>query len=278
MMPLRSFITATVPRGGGGGTGASRVAAPEAARIGFSMHARSFPLLALGLPLLACGGGDAPPPEAPAPLEETVTVGEEAPAPAPAGLPADQVMRGHFNDVAQARNALIRGEVSAAVPPLQRIADARYGLDMPSDWGRWVAEMQRTAAQGARLSSIRPMARQVARLGRECGECHEDTGGGPDVDAASPPLADDADPVAAQMQRHAWGVEQLWLGLTAPSYPAWARGAAALQAEAAEGSHTEAFATARSLGERAAEARTTEEREELYAELLGRCAACHSGS
>ncbi len=91
------------------------------------------------------------------------------------------------------------------------------------------------------------------------------------------------------MQRHAWGVEQLWLGLTAPSHEAWARGAQAIMEDpmteeeaAALAEEDNAALTAhleelRVLGTQAHEAGQPAEKARAYANLIAKCAICHSG-
>lgn len=83
--------------------------------------------------------------------------------------------------------------------------------------------------------------------------------------------------MVAQMHRHAWATEQLWLGLTAPSRVAWVAGAQVVASQGADRNDDLAVALGplRELGLRAVTARRNE-RPALYGEILGTCATCHT--
>jgi hypothetical protein len=89
------------------------------------------------------------------------------------------------------------------------------------------------------------------------------------------------------MFRHAWAVERLWEGLTAPSDNAWQAGAAALVHAPSVAPQTrpslppaiiETLSLVRRLGEKASNAENSTARERVYGELLVTCAQCHRSS
>jgi hypothetical protein len=201
---------------------------------------------------------------------------------------APEHMREHFADVAAARDAVIQGDIEGVRAPLSRIAAAEYGEDLPWDWRQWVGEMQNSAGGYAEVSDILAAANAVAALTESCADCHRTTLGGPAIPAEHQPPHEHN--VQGEMQRHAWGVEQLWLGLTAPSHEAWARGAAAIMEDPMTPEEAEALREEeenealtphleelRALGEQAHEAGQPADKARVYAQIISKCAICHSG-
>jgi hypothetical protein len=208
----------------------------------------------------------------------------------PHARPAALNMRLHFIDVATARDAIIRGDLDQAHEALGRISDVDYGDDLPPDWVEWIRQMQDVARRSSETHhGIEGTARAVAELTASCADCHRTTLGGP-------PVADSEDPypfarsLEERMRQHAWGTEQLWLGLTAPSHEAWVRGARAVAARTMDPNDTpfippadaddppfvSALREVISSGEELERARHPSEMTERYAELLSRCASCHT--
>lgn len=224
--------------------------------------------------LLAVGcGGAQPEPVTPEPEPEPVA---EPDAP-----PASDRMQQHFTDVQLARDAVIQGDLDAVRPPLERIAAAEYGFDLPSDWLQWVEEMQQSAGGFANSADLRTAATAVASLTESCADCHRTTLGGPAIAEETEPVH--PEDLVGWMNTHAWGAEQLWLGLTAPSHEAWARGAAAIigdESAADEEGLNEALApqleAIQALGVDAREAGQAAAQAAVYAEILSSCADCHT--
>lgn len=241
---------------------------------------RAHLLLALASPLLlsACGGGGGEPAAGDsATADDTSGGAEAAPAEGHAATAAEN-MQSHFADVKQARDAVIAGDLATYRRALLRIADAEYGADFPLDWATWAAEMQAVAREKAEAASVGEAAVAIAGLGSTCADCHRATDGGPDVpEGEAPEPGEDVGPIPAQMKRHAWATDQLWLGLTAPSHTAWVRGARTI-ADPGDTRGTPLGASLMSLQEFAARASLANRnrREEMYAEILARCASCHA--
>ena len=97
----------------------------------------------------------------------------------------------------------------------------------------------------------------------------------------------DIEGVVTHMQRHQWAADRLWEGLIGPSDTAWGRGADMLidapldssdvttatdhDAEIAKIAHR-----IHALGGIGTETVTPDARAELYGEVLGLCASCHT--
>jgi cytochrome c553 len=107
----------------------------------------------------------------------------------------------------------------------------------------------------------------VAALARTCGECHQTTNAGPSLPAEVQA------PAVEGMLLHAFGTEQLWLGLTAANRATWMRGASIIAENEAGGAEMEAL---RALARRALEAAHPAERAEIYGNLIAECASCHA--
>ncbi|MGB0678296.1 MAG: hypothetical protein ACPGUV_01375 [Polyangiales bacterium] len=231
----------------------------------------------LFLLLTSCGGSNAgtPPPK---------TAGPAEPAPAPPLPPPAAVqMRGHFADVRTAHDAVIHADLEGFHAAMERIQHARYGLDLPEGWLGWVEAMQAVAGDAKQAASLPAAAQAVAALSLQCADCHRDTGGGPHLgDPAAAPNAEAAS-LDAQMRQHAWGAEQLWLGLVAPSHPHWVQGARALAApphdrrrDKAHRAFQAALQQVQQMAEEAFDAPRPEVKATRYAELIATCAGCHA--
>jgi hypothetical protein len=98
---------------------------------------------------------------------------------------------------------------------------------------------------------------------------------------------EDLDDVVTHMQRHQWAADRLWEGLIGPSDAAWNRGTDMLMdaplrptevanATALNGNLSKIVRRIHALGGIGTETRTPDARSELYAEILGLCASCHT--
>ena len=126
----------------------------------------------------------------------------------------------------------------------------------------------------------------VARLGRACARCHEETRANVELGFArfSPPL--ETGTRQGQMARHAWAAERLWQGVIAPSDTAWSDGARLMGATAIDVSRpmnaepnpdvVELAAKMRELSQAAQHITDNGVRATIYGEMLVNCARCHS--
>lgn len=254
-------------------------------------------LASLLVGVVGCGTAPTPVPAAPPPATADGSV-----------IPANAEMQFHFWDVAEARDAIIKADLSGVRPPLLRIAEGTYGDDMPVDWRQWIEEMQEEARRGASVQTLEEAAVAVAELSGTCAECHRATRAGPTLADDAPGYHPSGEGLPERMQRHMYAAEALWVGLTAPQHQSWSRGARALsalplpeqpgepgeQTGAAPAEDTAAeqqpsqppavsaspFAARldaiRALGTRADEAGQPSEKIAVYGEILTQCAGCHA--
>jgi mono/diheme cytochrome c family protein len=205
-------------------------------------------------------------------------------APALASDSIESFMVEHFLITAWARDSVVDGELDVIRAPLLALAGYRYESVAPGGWMKGIAQLQAAARLTAQAQTLSAAASGIATMGHVCGQCHTEQGG-PSVDHYSSekkgPRSDGFD---ARMFRHAWAMERMWEGLTAPSDNAWQAGAAALaQAPVAVPKTRPALPPAvvqtltlvRQLGVKAATAESADAREKVYGELLVTCADCH---
>jgi len=213
---------------------------------------------------------------------------------------ASDHMLHHFGTVAEARDAVIRGDVAGIVAPMGRLERGEYGIEIPQQWIIPLTELQSAARRGMRAKTLREAGQVVGMVSRQCGECHG-TFGRPAHIAETGAYAARGQGVAEVMARHKWAAEQMWLGLTTPSHEAWIRGSEAIserwtppapavdagQADASVAAGSQAtvdpsvqrlIGDVRALGPQLREAQTSHARAKAYGYLIARCGACHVAS
>jgi cytochrome c553 len=196
----------------------------------------------------------------------------------------ESFMLDHFVITTWARDAIVDGDIETVRAPLLALAEYRYESVAPGGWMKDIAQLQAAARLTGRAQTLTAAAGGIAAMGRVCGKCHADHGG-PDVHYYKPEKSTPrSDSFGSRMFRHAWAVERMWEGLTAPSDNAWTAGAAALaQAPSAAPKASSALqpgvvqtlTLVRQLGTKAANANSAQAREQVYGELLATCAECH---
>jgi cytochrome c553 len=116
----------------------------------------------------------------------------------------------------------------------------------------------------AKVQSQEEAARGVAGLAAACGECHASVAdAGPPVRLEAWPPTGDED--VEGMVPHQEAADWMWIGLVAPSTPAWRRGARMLRRDPPDEAVRELARIAESAPSRAA----------VYADLLTACSTCH---
>jgi cytochrome c553 len=196
-------------------------------------------------------------------------------------------MHARYLALAAARDAVIAGEVPAAVEAVGRLtAPEVAGSPFPEAW-RPMDEAVRVAARRVTQASDVPVAAdRVAEVAVACASCHTATGGGPVVSDADG-LPTQAWVPGQNMPLHRWAVDWMWLGLVADSDEAWLRGAQELDdrpmAPKFEGGPTPQAERARQLEQQvyalAKQALTVDgnpARAALMGDLLATCASCHA--
>lgn len=196
----------------------------------------------------------------------------------------ESFMLEHFLISTWARDAIVDGDLEAIREPLFALSAYSYDTVAPGGWMKGIAQMQAAARLTAQAETIAAAASGIAAMGRTCGQCHREQGGPEVQHYRVEKAAPKSDSLDTRMLRHAWAVERLWEGLTAPSDDAWMAGAAVLvRAPAAAPEAQPALSKevsdtlerVRELGSRAARADSAEAREQVYGALLVTCAQCH---
>ena len=224
--------------------------------------------------VLACGGSSQPP-------------AQQAAAPAEPAKPAADVakhMHDHLARVTDVQEAVIRGDLDAAVEPAKWIADHQETEGLPADTETIVADMKRLAAAITQAEDIKSASTSTAMLVSYCGQCHA-------AAKITPKLPEIAKPaggrgVTAHMMEHQWAMDLLYQGLMAPSDALWTKGVAAMQAAPLAGASLpkdakltkEILASEKQVHELAAKALAAMDigsKVAVYGELLGNCASCH---
>jgi mono/diheme cytochrome c family protein len=249
---------------------------------------------ALAIGLCACGHQQAATrPASSSAKAERAPASASSRAAAPAASKADagseeitDFMAEHFAVATWARDAVINGNLDALRRPLRALADYRYASVAPGGWLGSIAKLQQAAGLTADAETLDVAAAGVAAMGRVCGSCHREQGGGPHFAGAERERSrPTSDTLGTRMVRHMWAADRFWEGLTGPSDDAWQAGAEAL-AHAPEAPpradpplpprFVAALQNVRTLGQRALEASSDEERANVYGAFLASCAACHA--
>jgi cytochrome c553 len=239
--------------------------------------------------LLAACAAPKPPPREPAPEPEARPLSGQSAA-----------MWHHFWDVAVARDAVISGSVADARAPLLRVAAGESNEPVPADWLPWIDDMRREAQKAEQAETLSAMASVVTAVSAQCAECHRTTRGGPEVNVESLEYKSPERGLSGVMARHAFAADELWVGLTAPSYSSWVRGARALgefpvpgleafetASDAGAGANThdeevradpgmlDKLRAVRALGLKAEAAGQPFEQTQVFSELIALCGECH---
>ena len=241
---------------------------------------RSLVLALFVLPVviaLGCGGGQQAPAEQAAPAEQPA---------APAAQAADVAkhMHEHLTRVAAMQEAVIRGDVEAAVEPARWIADHQSTAGLPAGQEAVLADMKKQAAVVAEAKDAKNAATATAMVISYCGTCHAAARITAAIPEAPKPPADG--PLAAHMMEHQWATELLYQGLVMPSEERWQKGLAAMQGTPLAEKDLpkdakltkEVAALEKKVHEMAGNAKTATDigtKVAFYGEYIGGCAGCH---
>ena len=246
---------------------------------------RNLALALLVLPLVAaagcaigCAAGCSSAQQAPA----------EQAKPAEPAAPAVDVaahMHEHLARVTTMQEAVIRGDIEAAVEPARWIADHQPTAGLPAGQEAVLADMKKQAAVVAEAKDPKNAATATAMVISYCGTCHAAAKITAAIAAPPKPVAEGA--VASHMMEHQWATDLLYQGLVMPSEERWQQGLAAMQGtpltekdlpkDAALSK--EIVALEKKVHEMAEKAKTATDlgtKVAFYGEYIGGCAGCHA--
>lgn len=266
------------------------------------MHRIAASLLPLLLSFtVACDKPEAPPaPPAPTTTGDKATgdkavedekpgddaTAEAAGAPVP-GHPepsmAAEVMRGHFEQANEARQALIRADLDRAKKAMKWLAEHELGVVLPEELAPMQTQMQAAAAAFGEAKNLREAGIAMAKTLSRCGDCHRAAGKGPVI--ASEPVPDEQT-LQAHMRRHHWAAREIWAGLVTASEATVKAGIEALDEapleaevlttlEAQRPKVVKLDAHVHALGLQMRDAASPDARLEAYGHMLATCAVCH---
>ena len=236
---------------------------------------RSLILALVALPLviaLGCGGQQ-PPAEQAKPAE-----------PAAPALDVAKHMHEHLARVTTMQEAVIRGDMEAAVEPARWIADHQPTAGLPIGQEAVLADMKKQAAVVAEATDARHAATATAMVISYCGTCHAAAKITAAIPEAPRPVAEPA--VAAHMMEHQWATDLLYQGLVMPSEERWQKGLAAMQGTPLTEKDLpkdakltkDIVALEKRVHEMADKAKTATDlgtKVAFYGEHIGGCAGCH---
>ena len=251
--------------------------------------------LGIVVALVGCGHGEAaePSPQAPpaastnevsTPPEESNDAAKAVEVPAnfdrAAHMQAMQAMAMHIRD------AVVVGDLPAAKKSAEefraKFAKEPFEGAFRSYFGRLDQALEDVGLAG----NLEEAGQALAAAALACGNCHTYARGGPrgaDVHADLPTQGDET--MDERMQRHDVAIEQLWLGLTAPSDEMWQTGGKTLaSAPLAPPVHddkagmelmAQEVETLRGAAHDIRLADTTVKRAQIFGRLISRCGVCH---
>jgi len=195
-------------------------------------------------------------------------------------------MHEHLVQISTIKSAIIAGNLDDVVEPASWLADHETPPILPAEFESYVVRMKSYARRVVDAESLVSAAESVSAIAKTCGNCHLVNDVNLEFGYDRIPRMDVED-VVTHMQRHQWAMDRLWEGLIGPSDAAWNRGTDMLidapllptDVTTATDNIVEIGNIARrihALGGIGTETKTPDARSELYAEVLGLCASCHT--
>jgi cytochrome c553 len=197
-------------------------------------------------------------------------------------------MHEHLTRITTIKASIIMDELDGVREPATWLAEHESVAGLPANYEPYVELMRMYARQVVAAPDLKSAADSVSKMARNCGNCHLTNAVELEFGFDTRP-AEWADTVT-HMQRHQWAADRLWEGLIGPSDIAWNRGTdmlvdvplhpADVMDASTNGTDTDVIDKiahrVHLLGGQGTNVRTPDARSELYAELLGLCADCHS--
>lgn len=237
--------------------------------------------------VLVLGACSCSPPEPPSRADADVSA-IAAELPSRTSSPTAAKMTEHMRDAGSIKEAVIAGDLDDARAAARRLSEQLVADELPEAQRPRAREAVRLAEVALSTDDLAVAASAVAGLGLVCGECHAAVLGGPkDLAIGGVPTPAEHDP-KAQMARHQWAADRMWLALVSRTDDTWQTAAQAL-ADApldikditADVELTEDVLglpdRVHELGRRARTTGSWDARATIYGEVLASCAACHRG-
>jgi hypothetical protein len=238
---------------------------------------RSFILAVLALPvviILGCGGAQQPPAEQAKPAE-----------PAAPAVDVSKQMHENLARVTTMQEAVIRGDIEAAVEPARWIADHQETAGLPKGQETVLADLKKSAAVVAEAKDFKNASTATAMVISYCGSCHSAAKVVPAIAETMKPAAEG--PIAAHMVEHQWATDLMYQGLAMPAEERWQKGLAAMAGTPLAEKDLpkdakltkEIAALEKKVHEMAGKAKTATDlgtKVAFYGEYISGCAGCHA--
>lgn len=197
---------------------------------------------------------------------------------------ARQAMDAHFEDVGLARDAVLRGDLSAAHASASAVMGRIPVRELPARLRDREADLSRALRRLAGAPDLYAAGESLGEVANACAACHQQAGVKIPDGALSPSTGGAG--VKAEMARHGYAAGRLWTGLVLPSEAAWQEGAAIFRAASLVPAGDPATSTlpqgaaelevsVHDLAATAASATDATGRARAYGQMLATCAACH---
>lgn len=245
------------------------------------MRAKGFVQASLVLGVLvvfaACGGG----------TSEPAAGDQPGASQAPPTAEVVQHMHDHLTQVQQVQHALIRGDLEAATGAADTFAKHQELTGLPDTVRGTIDGMRKAATEVSTATTLAAASDATGRMVAQCGACHSAMGAKPNLPAPPAAQPQAAKPIVAKMLEHQHAVDMLYQGLVIPSEDMWKRGAETLKTSPLKADAfpadaqlskeaLDAQAQTHEVAEKAISAATPAARAEVYGDLIGGCASCHS--
>jgi len=195
-------------------------------------------------------------------------------------------MHEQLTRISTIKSAIVAGKLEDVREPATWLADHETATGLPAEFESYVIQMRNYARYVIEAQDLASAAESVSEMAKTCGNCHLVNGVNLQFGYDRRPR-EDLEDVVTHMQRHLWATDRLWEGLIGPSDTAWNRGTDMLidaplvpsDVTSATDDVAEIARIARrihALGGIGTETKTPDARSELYAEVLGLCASCHT--
>lgn len=197
-------------------------------------------------------------------------------------------MHDHLDRITTIKSMIIMGNLDGVREPAIWLADHQAVSGLPENFEPYLGLMRQYAREVNNAPDLNSAAISVSQMAKTCSNCHlvnEVV-----IEFGYDQVPSEWSDTVSHMQRHQWAADRMWDGLIGPSENAWNRGLNMLvdvplhpddvmDEESADADTEVLERIARRVHELAAlgtMAATPDARSELYGEMLGLCAECHT--
>ena len=198
--------------------------------------------------------------------------------------PLQAHMYAHYDRAGAVHQSLMDGDLDGARRAAEWIGTHSEIHQLPRGTEHFENAVRRFANRVSGSTEFEEAAVSAARMGGSCGDCHRSQRVEPRFLMATAPPGGDGP--MAEMARHVWAADRMWVGLLGPSEAAWLEGAREFQGGWLDTQELlvdpdnrarirEMVRHIYELGARAEDAVGPEERADVYGAFLSTCADCH---